>query len=406
MYDFETWPERHDTTSVKWKMIETELGAGHEDVLALSVADMEFVTPPAVVEALVDAARNDVFGYDYATDEYLAAVCDWMRRRHGLEADPKLISLSAGVMPAVNTALRAFTHPGDAVIIQRPVYYPFTNAAMNNGLEILNNTLLFDGETGRYSMDFEDLERKASDPRCKAIMLCNPHNPVGRVWTAEELRMLGDICVANDVMILCDEIHGDLEHPGYAVTMFGTLGERYADHLIEFTAPSKSFNLAGLLCSNAIFHNAKVKQEFDIAAAKTGGSTVNHLGMVACMAAYARCEDWFEEMLAVVRRNLDTVRAFADAHDGIRLIEPEGTYLAWLDCRGLGLSNDELETFMHEQARLYFDEGYLFGREGSGFERINLACPVRVIERMCRQLDAALCKLGVAPVAADFADCV
>lgn len=181
MYDFETWPERHDTTSVKWKMIETELGVGHEDVLALSVADMEFVTPPAVVEALVDAARNDVFGYDYATDEYLAAVCDWMRRRHGLEADPKLISLSAGVMPAVNTALRAFTHPGDAVIIQRPVYYPFTNAAMNNGLEILNNALLFDGETGRYSMDFEDLERKASDPRCKAIMLCNPHNPVGRV---------------------------------------------------------------------------------------------------------------------------------------------------------------------------------------------------------------------------------
>ena len=159
MYDFETWPERHDTTSVKWKMIETELGVGHEDVLALSVADMEFVTPPAVVEALVDAARNDVFGYDYATDEYLAAVCDWMRRRHGLEADPKLISLSAGVMPAVNTALRAFTHPGDAVIIQRPVYYPFTNAAMNNGLEILNNALLFDGETGRYSMDFEDLER-------------------------------------------------------------------------------------------------------------------------------------------------------------------------------------------------------------------------------------------------------
>ena len=350
--------------------------------------------------------RNDVFGYDYATDEYLAAVCDWMRRRHGLEADPKLISLSAGVMPAVNTALRAFTHPGDAVIIQRPVYYPFTNAAMNNGLEILNNALLFDGETGRYSMDFEDLERKASDPRCKAIMLCNPHNPVGRVWTAEELRMLGDICVANDVMILCDEIHGDLEHPGHAVTMFGTLGERYADHLIEFTAPSKSFNLAGLLCSNAIFHNAKVKQEFDIAAAKTGGSTVNHLGMVACMAAYARCEDWFEEMLAVVRRNLDTVRAFADTHDGIRLIEPEGTYLAWLDCRGLGLSNDELETFMHEQARLYFDEGYLFGQEGSGFERINLACPVRVIERMCRQLDAALCKLGVGPVAADFADCV
>ena len=397
-YDFDTVVPRRGTNSYKWDTPE------QEGVLPMWVADMDFRAAPCIVEALRRRVSHGVFGYTRVPAAYYDAVTDWFARRHGWRIDPHWILYTTGVVPALSAVIKALTVPGDRVIVQTPAYNCFYSSIRNNGCELLANRLRYEG--GAYTIDFDDLETKASDPKAKLLLLCNPHNPVGRVWTAEELRMLGDICVANDVMILCDEIHGDLEHPGHAVTMFGTLGERYADHLIEFTAPSKSFNLAGLLCSNAIFHNAKVKQEFDIAAAKTGGSTVNHLGMVACMAAYARCEDWFEEMLAVVRRNLDTVRAFADTHDGIRLIEPEGTYLAWLDCRGLGLSNDELETFMHEQARLYFDEGYLFGQEGSGFERINLACPVRVIERMCRQLDAALCKLGVGPVAADFADCV
>lgn len=391
MYDFETWPERHDTTSVKWKMIETELGVGHEDVLALSVADMEFVTPPAVVEALVDAARNDVFGYDYATDEYLAAVCDWMRRRHGLEADPKLISLSAGVMPAVNTALRAFTHPGDAVIIQRPVYYPFTNAAMNNGLEILNNALLFDGETGRYSMDFEDLERKASDPRCKAIMLCNPHNPVGRVWTPEELRRIGDICIKRRVRLLCDEIHADFSYPGHKVTMFSTLGAEYANIVFEFTAPTKTFNLAGLLCSNTIIPNPHLKRRYDVAADNIGGLTVSHFGMVACQAAYNHAEPWLDELMEVLERNLGLIRDFTARVSGIRLIEPEGTYLAWLDCRGLGFDTpEELCDFMRNEARVWFDEGSMFGESGNFFERVNLACPTRLLEQVLANIETAL----------------
>lgn len=222
MYDFETLVDRRGTTSSKWHMIETDMGPGNEDVIALSVADMEFKPAPEIVEALVHAAQHDIFGYDYATDRYFDALVGWMRRRHALDIKPEWVTLSDGVMPAVNTALRAVTHPGDSVIVQSPSYPPFVAAARNNGLTLLDNTLKL--EDGRYVMDYEDLEAKASDPRCTAIMLCNPHNPVGRVWSADELRRLADICIEHGVTILSDEIHADFEHPGHKVTMFSNLG--------------------------------------------------------------------------------------------------------------------------------------------------------------------------------------
>ena len=281
MYDFQSVVERRGTTSIKWHMIEDDMGVGSEDVIAMSVADMEFKPAPEIVEALVEAAQHDIFGYDYATDGYFRALTAWMSRRHNWDIDPAWVSLSDGVMPAVNTALRAVTHPGDKVILQGPVYYPFTAAAEHNGLTILDNRLVL-GDDGHYVMDFDDLEAKASDPRCTALMLCNPHNPVGRVWSADELRRLGDICIAHGVTILADEIHADFAYPGHDVTMFGTLGERYAGHCYEFTAPTKTFNIAGLLCSNVITVNPELKRAFDVAAENIAGLTVSHFGLVAC----------------------------------------------------------------------------------------------------------------------------
>lgn len=390
VYDFTTVIDRHGTGSEKWHLIDESMGKGNDDVLALSVADMEFRPAPQIVDALVDSSRNDIFGYDCVTDDYRDAVVSWMSRHHGFEVDPAWISVSDGVMPAINVALRAFTHPGDRVIIQRPVYYPFTMAAERTGLTILDNELIL-GDDGRYVMDFDDLERKASDPRCTAIIVCNPHNPVGRVWTPDELRRLGDIAIENGLTILCDEIHADFAHPGHRVTMFSTLGERYARHCLEFTAPTKTFNLAGLLCSNVIIPDPELKRAFDVAAENIGGLTVSHFGLVACRAAYESAEGWLEQLRGVLSSNLAILRDMAGSCDGLRLIEPEGTYLAWLDCRGLGLDADGLRDLMRGTGRVYLDEGVLFGASGSGFERVNLACPTSMMERAASGIrDAAL----------------
>lgn len=392
MYDFQSVVERRGTTSAKWHMIEDEMGPGNDDVIAMSVADMEFKPAPPIVDALVTSAQHDIFGYDYAPDAYFDALVSWMHRRHGFDIKPEWVTLSDGVMPAVNTALRAVTRPGDKVIIQGPVYYPFTAAAEHNGLTILNNQLRMD-DNGRYMMDFDDLERKAADPRCTAIMVCNPHNPVGRVWTEDELRRLGDICIDNEVIVLADEIHADFFYPGHPVTMFGTLGEKYANHCFEFTAPTKTFNLAGLLCSNVITANPKLKQAFEIAAENIAGLTVSHFGLVACQAAYDEAESWLDELMDVLSGNLALLRDFAEKTPGVRLVEPEGTYLAWLDCRGLGFADtDALRDFMRNEARVYFDEGVMFGDAGAGFERVNLACPksilTEVLDRMGEALEA------------------
>lgn len=390
MYDFQTLVDRRHTGSEKWHLIEEDMGPGNEDVVALSVADMEFKPAPEIVEALVDAAQHDIFGYDYATDEYFEALVGWMERRHHWRIKPEWVSLSDGVMPAINTALRAMTHPGDKVIIQGPVYYPFTAAAERNGLTLLNNQLVMD-ESGRYTMDYEDLAAKAADPRCTAIMLCNPHNPVGRVWTADELKRLGDICIEHGVAILADEIHADFAYPGHEVTMFGTLGERYAQHCFEFTAPTKTFNLAGLLCSNAVIANPELKRAFDVAADNIAGLTVSHFGLVACQAAYNHAEPWLDELLDVLAGNLAMLRDFAEATPGLRLVEPDGTYLAWLDCRGLGFGCCcELRDFMRNEARVYFDEGVMFGDAGSGFERVNLACPSHLLRQVLDRIGQAI----------------
>lgn len=389
-YDFDTILERHGSTSAKWHEVIESMGDSGEDVVPLSVADMEFKPAPEIVQALVESATHDVFGYDYATEDYFAALLGWMKRRHGFDVDPEWVSLSDGVMPAVNTALRSVTRPGDKVIIQRPVYHPFTFAAQRNGLTILDNELVLT-DNGRYEIDFDDLEAKAADPRCTAMILCNPHNPVGRVWSPDELKRIGDICIKRRVRLLCDEIHADFSYPGHKVTMFSTLGPEYADIVFEFTAPTKTFNLAGLLCSNVIIPNPHLKRRYDVAAENIGGLTVSHFGFVACQAAYNHAEPWLDALQNVLERNLALVRQFAQRTDGVRLIEPEGTYLAWLDCHGLGFASpQEQRDFFRTKARVWFDEGSMFGKSGDFFERINLACPTALLERVLGNMETAL----------------
>lgn len=389
MYDFDTVIDHSQLASEKWAAVRQDMGPNSDDVLALSVADMEFTTAPEIIEALHRAVDGGVFGYEYCTDAYYEALQSWMSEHHHWNIRKEWITPSDGVMTAVFTGLRAVTHPGDAVIIQRPVYYPFTNAALRNGLTILNNELV-QNAAGRYEMDYEDLERKASEPRCTAMILCNPHNPVGRVWSAEELRRLADICVRHGVTILADEIHADFAYPGHEVTMFSTLGEDVAAHCMEFTAPSKTFNLAGLITSNVVIPDAALRRSFGIAADNVAGLSVNHFGLVACQAAYEHGADWLNELRTYLNGNLEVLREFASGNDAIDLVEPEGTYLAWLDCRKLKMSAEELRDFMRYQARVYFDEGVLFGDGGAGFERVNIACPRSMLERACEGVEQAL----------------
>ena len=393
MYDFQSVVERRGTTSIKWHMIEDDMGVGSEDVIAMSVADMEFKPAPEIVEALVEAAQHDIFGYDYATDGYFRALTAWMSRRHNWDIDPAWVSLSDGVMPAVNTALRAVTHPGDKVILQGPVYYPFTAAAEHNGLTILDNRLVL-GDDGRYVMDFDDLEAKASDPRCTALMLCNPHNPVGRVWSADELRRLGDICIAHGVTILADEIHADFAYPGHDVTMFGTLGERYAGHCYEFTAPTKTFNIAGVVSSYAIVPDEALRRRFFGWLEAGEFHEAPLLSAVATRAAFTPEGDaWRRQMLRYVEANVDFTDDFLRRYvPRIRAIRPEASFLVWLDCRKLGLAHDALVDLFVARAGLALNDGEMFGPGGEGHMRLNVGLPrirlAEALERLRAAVDA------------------
>ncbi len=390
-YDFDTVINRKNMGSVKWDAIEKELGPGSDDILALSVADMEFKVAPEITGAIKKKADLAVYGYTGPTDSYFAAVIGWMQRRHHWNIKKEWISPSAGVVPALFSAIRAFTHSGDKVIIQSPVYYPFGRAVIQNGCQIVHNNLLY--EDGRYTMDFDDLETKLQDPRVRVLILCSPHNPISRVWTEEELLRLGELCLEHRVLVISDEIHADFVYKPHQHTVFASLSPEFQDNSMTLTAPSKTFNLAGLQCSNIIIPNPKLKAQFDIASQNVGFSSLNHFAYVACEAAYREGEAWLNELLGHLEENKNLVQSFmAENLPQIKVVETEGTYLLWLDCRSLKLNDHELERLMKEKGRIFLDEGYLFGPEGSGFERLNIACPrsvlVKALTNMKRAIDS------------------
>ena len=304
-----------------------------------------------------------------------------------------------GVVFALGAAVKAFTKPGDAVLIQNPVYYPFTNIIRDNDRRVIDNTLVYEKRVtegkSQYSIDYEDFERKIVQENIKLFILCNPHNPVGRVWTREELQYLGEICLRHHVIVVSDEIHNDFVYPGFEHTMFANVDPRFAEFTVTCTAPSKTFNLAGLQISNIFIPNETLREAFQKEIDRTGYDEPNALGTVACEAAYRGGQEWLDQLRAYLLENLNFLRAYLQEKiPQIHLVEPEGTYLVWLDCSELGISGKELDQFIVEKAGLWLDGGAMFGPSGADFQRVNIACPRATLELALDKLKAAVDNLG------------
>jgi cystathionine beta-lyase len=399
-YDFDQEINRKETQSAKWGVIQdpddplrwhaTDDYFGEDRILPLWVADMDFAAPRPVVDVLTRRAQHGIYGYTVRTGSYDRAVVAWMKRRHGWEIDPGWIVSTPGVVPAVNFLVRTFTQPGETVLIQRPVYYPFFNAIENNGSKIVSSSLILDHD--RYRMDFGDFEKKAADPGTALFILCSPHNPVGRVWNREELTRIGEICLEHGVLVVADEIHADLIYKETTFTPFAAISEAFSQNAVVCTAPSKTFNLAGLHTANIIIPNPDLKARFQQTLNSCGmGKWATAFGVLACETAYRKGEPWLEQVMAYIEENLDYLQGFIENHiPGIRVIRPEGTYLVWLDCRALELDKHALRRLMLKKARIFPDEGFIFGPEGVGFERINIACPRSILKEALDRIKQAV----------------
>ncbi len=382
-YNFNRFIDRRDSFSLKWskEALQMVFKKDDDDLLPLWVADMDFECPKPVVDALKKEAEGCVYGYNWhGTPKYLNAVTGWMDRRHQWKIDPKWIVYSPGIVPAINMMVQTFSNIGDKIIVQPPVYYPFFSAVTANGRKLLLNQLHYENQ--KYIFDYEDFEEKAKDPLTKIFILCSPHNPVGRVWTKEELKKLGDICLEHDILIISDEIHHDLILPGNKHTVFSTISEEFEQKTIVCTAPSKTFNLAGLQVSNIIIPNEKLRQSFiNTIVHKNGIGIPNSFGIVAMIAAYNEGEEWLEQVLKYIDSNFHFLQEFvANNLPDVKCIEPEGTYLAWLDFNSLGLNDEDLKSLILNKANIALDGGKLFGSGGEGFQRINVACPKLILE--------------------------
>lgn len=388
-YDFDVAADRRDIGAYKWETIPKVMGEGNADVIPLFVADMDFQIMPEIPETIRGLVDKGIYGYTIPTERYHDSVKKWMEERHRWEIRKEWISVSPGVVSAICYGINAFTSPGDKVIVQQPVYYPFMRSVLSNGREISNNELIY--EEGRYTVDFDDLEERAKDPRAKVLLLCSPHNPVGRVWTREELRRMADICLRNEVLIFSDEIHFDLVFPPHKHYVLATLSEAIRDRCIVFTSPSKTFNLAGLQCSNIIIPNPELKERYDRAAEAAGFFTLNSFAFECCITAYEKGGQWYEELMEYLEGNIRFLKEYMEEHlPMLRVVETQGTYLVWVDCRNLSMGAKGLEKFMREKARIFPNEGRIFGKGGEGFERINIACPRHFLEKAMDNLKSAV----------------
>lgn len=386
-YDFTSVPDRSKCGSSKWN------GAKNASVenVPLSVADMEFPTAPPIVDAIKNLADTTILGYTQATDAYYDAVCGWMKRRHNFEVKREWIINTPGVVDALAVLVDAATKPGDGVIILTPVYYPFDMAVIAKGRRIIYSTLI--NHNGHYEIDYADLRKKAGMPKTKALLFCNPHNPIGRVWTKEELVKVADICCDNGVFIIDDEIHHDLIMPGYEHTVMATVSERVKEHIAVCTAPSKTFNIAGLQGSNIIIPNKIMRTKAKACSMLNMQMNLNIVAYTACIAAYNECEAWLDELITVIDSNAKYVESFMAEHfPEIKISPLEGTYLLWLDMRELGMTHIELRKML-EDANIYLDNGEVFGESGRGFERINLACARETLEKAMLRFKGAVEKV-------------
>ena len=396
-YNFDKIINRKGTNCLKYDYA-VERGKP-ADVLPLWVADMDFTVSEEITKSLHAAVDHGIYGYTQPKDAYYNAITNWMEKNHNWKTKREWIMKTPGVVFALGAAVKAFTKPGDAVLIQNPVYYPFTNIIRDNDRRVIDNTLVYEKRVtegkSQYSIDYEDFERKIVLENIKLFILCNPHNPVGRVWNREELQYLGEICLRHHVIVVSDEIHNDFVYPGFEHTVFANVDPRFAEFTVTCTAPSKTFNLAGLQISNIFISNETLREAFQKEIDKTGYDEPNALGAVACEAAYRGGQEWLDQLRAYLLENLNFLRTYLQEKiPQIHLVEPEGTYLVWLDCSELGISGKELDQFIVEKAGLWLDGGAMFGPSGSDFQRVNIACPRATLELALDKLKAAVDNLG------------
>ena len=396
-YDFNQICDRKNTNCFKWDFIQSIFG--NDDVIPMWVADMDFPVATPIVEALKRRAEHEFYGYTKASTDVIQSVVDRMWDKYAWKIKPEWIVFTPGVVPALNITVRMLTHPGDEIILQEPVYYPFFPAVTFSGCQIVNNQLKL--INGRYEMDYEDLEHQFHarigmlpvPNRIKAIMLCNPHNPVGRLWSKEELTKLGDIAIKHDVVVISDEIHCELLFKDHLHTPFASISEEFEQNSIVCMSPSKTFNLAGLEVSSIIIPNKKLRHLF--INTRTGIlPEPNLFGYTALEAAYRFGDEWLDQLLDYLQGNLDfLLKYFANRIPKIKVIKPQGTYLIWLDCRDLGMDDMTLRNFMRDKAKVGFDDGFLFGSGGSGFQSMNIACPRPIIEEALIRIETMVNKL-------------
>lgn len=370
-YDFDKTIDRRATNSYKWD-------SATEGVLPMWVADMDFRTAPAIIDALQKRVAHGIFGYTRVPDAYYDAVTSWFSRRHGWNIDREWIIYTSGVVPAVSAVIKALTVPGDKVIVQTPVYNCFFSSIRNNGCEIVSNPLRRTADT--YEMDFDALERCAADPRAKVMLLCNPHNPAGRVWTPDELTRLGNICLRNGVTVVADEIHCELVYQGFKYTPFASLSDAFLHRSVTCVSPSKAFNIAGLQIANIVAFDNDLRSRIDKAININEVCDVNPFGVAATIAAYNEGEEWLNQLVDYLHGNYEAMAEFCRRElPEFPITRLEGTYLVWMDCSSLGMPSDALEHALLDDARLWLNAGTMYGAEGEGYMRWNIACPRSVM---------------------------
>ncbi len=393
-WNFDEIIDRGNTASMKWEpeVLTRVFGKGRENLLPLWVADMDFKCPKPVRMAMERRISHQVSGYSLTDPSYYSAVISWCKRRHKWLIDKEWILTTPGVVPAIAYMIQCFTNPGDKVLIQPPVYYPFAKSILNNGRQIHENPLHI--VNGQYKMDFDDLEAKAKDPRVKLAILCSPHNPVGRVWKHDELETFGKICINNNILIISDEIHHDLIMPGHKHISFPTLSEEFAQHSVTGVAASKTFNLAGLQQSSIIIPNPTIRSRLFTHLENLGfidGVGGSLFGAIAATAAYSEAEEWLDDLLIYLHENFNFLKTkLEQGLNGVKVFDLEGTYLTWVDFRELGYDNEILIKLLEEKAKVGLDHGHWFGENAAGFERFNIACPRTILEKAVDSIIEAL----------------
>ncbi|MDC7240386.1 MAG: pyridoxal phosphate-dependent aminotransferase [Spirochaetales bacterium] len=380
-YDFDTPVDRRDTGSYKWDVEQREL--------PLWVADMDFRTAPSVLDALMKRVEHGIFGYSSVTDDWYDAYRGWWKNRHSFEMSREWLIFSTGVVPAISSIVRKLTTPAEKVLIQSPVYNIFYNSILNNGRQVLESPLVYD--EGEYSIDFDDLEAKLSDPQTKMMILCNPHNPVGKIWDRETLRRIGELCFNNGVIVLSDEIHCDLCDPGREYVPFASVSLECRINSVTCLSPSKAFNLAGLHTAAVVVPDEQLRNRVNRGLNTDEVAEPGAFAATAAVSAFTEGEKWLDELRAYLLQNKAQVRAFiADALPEIKVTASEATYLLWLDCRKISPDSGFLQSHIRKSTGLYLTDGAEYGRGGEGFLRMNVSCPVSTLEDALGRLEVGV----------------